>query len=79
MRKISIIIAALAFTLTSCEKRLVSDTILDVTPYPLDYELTEGTIYHDKSLPYDSYQWQYAVVPVGYNLASVEIQYEKLC
>ncbi len=43
MRKISIIIAALAFTLTSCEKRLVSDTILDVTPYPLDYELTEGT------------------------------------
>ena len=59
-------------------EQLVADTILDVTPYPLDYELTEGTVYHDKSLPYDSYQWQYAVVPIGYNLASVEIQSEKL-
>ena len=59
-------------------EQLVADTVLDVTPYPLDYELTEGTVYHDKSLPYDSYQWQYAVVPIDYDLSSVGIQSEKL-
>ena len=59
-------------------EQLVADSILDVTPYPLDYELTEGTVYHDKSLPYDSYQWQYAVVPVDYDIAAVGIQSEKL-
>ncbi len=59
-------------------EQLVADTVLDVTPYPLDYELTEGTVYHDKSLPYNSYQWQYAVVPIDYDLSSVGIQSEKL-
>ena len=59
-------------------EQLVADTVLDVTPYPLDYELTEGTVYHDKSLPYDSYQWQYAVVPIDYDLSSVGIHSEKL-
>ncbi len=59
-------------------EQIVADTILDVTPYPLDYELTEGTDYHDKSLPYDSYQWQYAVVPIDYDLSSVGIHSEKL-
>ena len=59
-------------------EQLVADSILDVTPYPLDYELTEGTVYHDKSLPYDSYQWQYAVVPVDYDIAAIGIQSEKL-
>ena len=59
-------------------EQLVADTVLDVTPYPLDYELTEGTVYHDKSLPYNSYQWQYAVVPIDYDLSSVGIHSEKL-
>ena len=59
-------------------EKIVADTVLDVTPYPLDYELTEGTVYHDKSLPYNSYQWQYAVVPIDYDLSSVGIHSEKL-
>ena len=59
-------------------EKIVADTILDVTPYPLDYDLTEGTVYHDKSLPYNSYQWQYAVVPIDYDLSSVGIHSEKL-
>lgn len=59
-------------------ERVATDTILDVTQYPLDYELTEGTVYYDPSLPKNSYQWQYAVVPVDYDLASVDVQYENL-
>lgn len=59
-------------------ERVATDTLLDVTPYPLDYELTEGTVYYDPSLPKNSYQWQYAVVPVDYDLASVGVQYENL-
>ena len=57
---------------------LVGDTLLDPTPYPWDYELTEGDSYHDPSLPWDAYQWQYTVVPAEHDLGKYEIDYEVL-
>jgi hypothetical protein len=57
---------------------LVADTLLDLTPYPLDYELSCGDSYHDPSLPYDSYQWQYTTVRTNYDLEKHGIKYEVL-
>ena len=57
---------------------LVSDTLLDPTPYPWDYELTEGDSYHDPSLPWDAYQWQYTVVPAEHDLEQYNVRYEVL-
>ncbi len=57
---------------------LVSDTLLDPTPYPWDYELTEGDSYHDPSLPHDAYQWQYTVIPAEHDLEQYNVRYEVL-
>lgn len=57
---------------------LVADTLLDLTPYPLDYELSCGDSYHDPSLPYDSYQWQYTTVRTNYDLEKHGIKHEVL-
>ena len=57
---------------------LVGDTLLDPTPYPWDYELTEGDSYHDPSLPHDAYQWQYTVIPAEHDLEQYNVQYEVL-
>ena len=57
---------------------LVGDTLLDPTPYPWDYELTEGDSYHDPSLPHDAYQWQYTVIPAEHDLEQYNVRYEVL-
>jgi hypothetical protein len=47
--------------------RLVSDTTLVLSDYPLDYEIAEaGDFYHDPSLPDDAPTYQYARVPVDF-------------
>ncbi len=61
---------------TSEYDRLVSDTTLDFTAYPLDYELTEGDSYHDPSLPMDAIPWQYTVVPADYELDKFGVRHE---
>ena len=57
---------------------LVGDTLLDPTPYPWDYKLSEGDSYHDPSLSHDAYQWQYTVIPVEHDLEQYNVQYEVL-
>jgi len=58
---------------------LKSDTILVLYDFPLDYEIKNlGTYYHDSSLPENAITWQYCVVPIGYNIPSIqhELLYE---
>ncbi len=59
-------------------ERVIKDTSLFVTSYPLDYEVSEGETYHDPSVPEDKITWQYTVVPVDYDLSSINVHYEKL-
>lgn len=57
---------------------LLSDTLLDVTSYPLDYKLTEGDSYRDPSLPAEAITWQYSVVPARYDFGKIGVEYELL-
>lgn len=58
--------------------RLVSDTTLTLSDYPLDYEIAEaGDFYHDPSLAEDVPTYQYGKVPVNYT-SSHEVAYEIL-
>ncbi len=46
---------------------LQSDTNLVLWSYPLNYEIkTNGTYYHDPTVPDGELTWQYCVVPVNY-------------
>ena len=63
---------------TAAYERVIRDTSLYVTPYPLDYEVSEGETYHDPSIPEGKITWQYTVVPVDYDLSSINVHYEKL-
>lgn len=57
---------------------LLSDTLLDVTSYPLDYKLTEGDSYRDPSLPAEAITWQYSVVPARCDFGKIGVEYELL-
>jgi hypothetical protein len=58
--------------------QLVSDTALNLSDYPLDYEIAqEGDFYHDPSLPANVPTYQYGKVPVNYT-SSHKIAYEIL-
>lgn len=47
--------------------RIEADTTLDLSVYPLDYEvLTEGTVYRDPELPEGQPEYRYAAVPVNF-------------
>jgi hypothetical protein len=47
--------------------RLVSDSTLSLSDYPLDYEIVEeGDFYHDPSVPDSQPTYQYTSVPVNY-------------
>ncbi|MBI9056010.1 MAG: hypothetical protein JEY96_19470 [Bacteroidales bacterium] len=49
------------------------DTTLILYDFPLDYEIEKfGTFYHDPSLPEDKITWQYCVVPIKYNIPSIQ-------
>lgn len=55
---------------------LQSDTSLVLWPYPLNYEIkTNGTYYHDPTIPDGELTWQYGVVPVNYQFpAGLDVQ-----
>lgn len=58
---------------------LKKDTNLLIYDYPLDYELkTEGTFYHDPSLPDSTITYQYVVIPIGDSIPNLpyELLYE---
>ncbi len=44
---------------------LKDDRTLDLYSYPLDYEITEGSYYHDPTIPDSLPTFQYCAVPVG--------------
>lgn len=54
-------------------KTLVLDSVLDVVPFPLDYDL-EGVdgVYRDPECPADQPTYQYSVVKLGYPLPDIE-------
>ena len=60
-------------------QKLKRDPELTLFDFPLDYEIKEqGSYYHDPELPVSSITWQYAVVPINYNIPDVyhELIYE---
>lgn len=59
-------------------ERLVAEKSLDFTPYPLDYEVSEGDYYHDATLPAEAITWQYTTVSADYDLDKLNVHYEKL-
>lgn len=48
-------------------EKLYNDTTLRLFPFPLDCELTEGTVYKDPTLKGSQFTWLYTRVPVGYS------------
>lgn len=58
--------------------KLIGDTSLRLTDYPVDYEIIEeGDFYHDPSIPLDRPTYQYATVPVDF-VYPIGIPYEIL-
>ncbi|MDR2928170.1 MAG: hypothetical protein LBV41_08240 [Cytophagaceae bacterium] len=51
---------------------LKSDTAVSLFDFPLHYEITGGTSYHDPDLPVDAITWQYTVLPLDYVLPNIE-------
>ena len=56
------------------ELELLKDAGLVLFDFPLDYEITQGTCFHDADIEVGKITWQYTAMPVSMEIPNVEYE-----